>query len=61
MMCPRCDHYLQQILEDDDKSKEKSLHTFYCSTCKSSITKHFYKDGRYKEEWMDFGVKPRKT
>lgn len=57
MMCPRCAHKLQNVIEFfQDKENFEYTREYYCTNCKSSVIEHFDEQGLKASEWIDFNV-----
>lgn len=56
MTCQRCNARTEVITEYYDFVDECFVREDICSKCNSVLIETFYKDSRYKSDWIDLNV-----
>lgn len=57
MLCPRCAHKMENIVEYFREDPE-FIYTkeYYCTVCRCSVIERFDNKGFFASEWIDFNV-----
>lgn len=56
MICPRCESPLEFLIEHVDIEDECLIRDFICKKCNSAMIEIFFRDGRFKTDWIDLNV-----